>query len=74
MQKEVYFYCNDCGKLNNPPSYFRNCKSCMAKVQSGTIFRECQRCHGWKRANKCGMCSKCSEEITKLNKSLRWER
>jgi hypothetical protein len=40
----------------------------MKKVQSKTIFKECQRCHQPKHEDIWGVCKKCETEIGKLNR------
>ncbi len=71
MNRRMYKYCSDCGKENNPPTIFRNCKSCMAKVKLGTQFKYCQRCNGPKKNDTWGLCKKCAEEVAKLNQEAR---
>lgn len=70
-RKLTYKYCCDCGRENNPPYTYRNCKSCMEKVKKGTLFNCCQRCNGFKKNDIWGLCPKCQNEVAQLNEQAR---
>ncbi len=67
----IYKYCIDCGRENDPPYHFRNCKSCMAKVKARTSFNTCQRCNSHKKYDNWGLCPKCAKDIERLNQEAR---
>ncbi len=73
MQNQIYFYCIDCGCCKEP-NIFRNCKSCMDKVNKRTKFRECQRCHKPKKESGDGLCEECGKIIAELNNRARCNR